>query len=156
MQQCFTIPLHDLQAYVLQEQDSLTELVDPSLGSDYPEKEALQMLNLALLCTSPSPTLRPTMSGVVSVLEGETPIQIPSVKPVLAEGERLRFKAFEKLSYDSGIHTTSTEACLHSSASACSMDIEKIDAPFSSMSIDGEFHSTVKINHKCTVDSYST
>lgn len=33
------------------------------------------MLNVALLCTNASPTLRPKMSQVVSMLEGQTDIQ---------------------------------------------------------------------------------
>uniref|UniRef100_A0A1J3I247 non-specific serine/threonine protein kinase n=1 Tax=Noccaea caerulescens TaxID=107243 RepID=A0A1J3I247_NOCCA len=62
-------------AYVLQERGSLLELVDPTLGSDYSEEEAMLMLNVALMCTNASPTLRPTMSQVVSLLEGKTAMQ---------------------------------------------------------------------------------
>ncbi|KAJ0986280.1 hypothetical protein J5N97_004636 [Dioscorea zingiberensis] len=60
-------------AYILQEQGNLLELVDQRLGPYYSEDEALQMLNLALTCTNPSPTLRPTMSTVVSILDGNNP-----------------------------------------------------------------------------------
>ncbi|XP_065850784.1 probable LRR receptor-like serine/threonine-protein kinase At1g07650 [Euphorbia lathyris] len=62
-------------AYVLQERESLLELVDPELGSAYSSEEAIVMLNVALLCTNASPTLRPTMSQVVSMLEGRTAVQ---------------------------------------------------------------------------------
>nr|AMM42935.1 LRR-RLK [Vernicia montana]AMM42945.1 LRR-RLK [Vernicia montana] len=62
-------------AYVLQERGSLLELVDPELGSAYSSEEAMLMLNVALLCTNASPTLRPTMSQVVSMLEGRTAVQ---------------------------------------------------------------------------------
>ncbi|KAI5661981.1 hypothetical protein M9H77_21304 [Catharanthus roseus] len=62
-------------AYVLQERGSLLELVDPDLGSEYPTEEATVMLNVALLCTNAAPTLRPTMSQVVSMLEGRTDVQ---------------------------------------------------------------------------------
>ncbi|XP_027333384.1 probable LRR receptor-like serine/threonine-protein kinase At1g07650 isoform X2 [Abrus precatorius] len=62
-------------AYVLQERGSLLELVDPDLGSEYSTEEAMIVLNVALLCTNASPTLRPTMSQVVSMLEGWTDIQ---------------------------------------------------------------------------------
>ncbi|KAH7512740.1 hypothetical protein FEM48_Zijuj12G0122500 [Ziziphus jujuba var. spinosa] len=87
-------------AYVLQEQGNLLELVDPSLGSNYSKKEAMTMLNLALLCTNPSPTLRPPMSSVVSMLEGDIPVQAPIIKRNSAETDA-RFKAFEMLSQDS-------------------------------------------------------
>ncbi|KAM6549845.1 hypothetical protein CsatB_021521 [Cannabis sativa] len=62
-------------AYVLQERGNLLEMVDPSLGSEFSSEEAILMLNVALLCTNASPTLRPTMSQVVSILEGRTAVQ---------------------------------------------------------------------------------
>ncbi|KHN42594.1 Putative LRR receptor-like serine/threonine-protein kinase [Glycine soja] len=87
-------------AYVLQEQGNLLELVDPNLGSKYSPEEAMRMLSLALLCTNPSPTLRPTMSSVVSMLEGKIPIQAPIIKRS-ESNQDVRFKAFELLSQDS-------------------------------------------------------
>ncbi|KAG2712587.1 hypothetical protein I3760_04G133700 [Carya illinoinensis] len=62
-------------AYVLQERGSLLELVDPALGSEYSSEQAMVMLNVALFCTNASPSLRPTMSQVVSMLEGGTTVQ---------------------------------------------------------------------------------
>ncbi|KAL5201108.1 hypothetical protein ABZP36_035462 [Zizania latifolia] len=62
-------------ACVLHERGTLLELVDPDLGSDYSAEEALLMLNVALLCTNAAPTLRPKMTKVVSLLEGQTPLQ---------------------------------------------------------------------------------
>ncbi|KAJ4755909.1 Leucine-rich repeat transmembrane protein kinase [Rhynchospora pubera] len=62
-------------ACVLQERGTLLELVDPSLGQEFSKEEALLMLNVALLCTNASPTLRPNMSQVVSLLEGHAPLQ---------------------------------------------------------------------------------
>ncbi|KAF6173371.1 hypothetical protein GIB67_027066 [Kingdonia uniflora] len=62
-------------AMVLQQNGNLMELVDPRLGSDYKKEEVLGMLNIALACTNASSTLRPTMSSVVSMLEGRTAVQ---------------------------------------------------------------------------------
>ncbi|GMI90010.1 NEMATODE-INDUCED LRR-RLK 2 [Hibiscus trionum] len=87
-------------AYVQQEQGNLLELVDPILGSKYSDEEALRMLNLALLCTNPSPTLRPSMSSVVSMMEGKIPVQAPLIKRKDADRDA-RFRAFEMLSHDS-------------------------------------------------------
>ncbi|XP_049397166.1 probable LRR receptor-like serine/threonine-protein kinase At1g53440 [Solanum stenotomum] len=87
-------------AYVLQEQGNLLELVDPHLGSNYSKKEAMQMINLSLLCTNLSPTLRPSMSSVVSMLEGKLPVQAPTIKLTTSTNE-MRFKSFEKVSHDS-------------------------------------------------------
>ena len=85
------------------------------------------MLNLALLCTSPSPTLRPTMSSVVSMLEGRTLVQVPSVKQGITEGEMLRFKAFENLLNDSATQGISMdEPSLDSSVTAQSNEEREI------------------------------
>ncbi|RDX64120.1 putative LRR receptor-like serine/threonine-protein kinase, partial [Mucuna pruriens] len=87
-------------AYVLQEQGNLLELMDTSLGSKYSHEEAMRVLSLALLCTNPSPTLRPSMSSVVSMLEGKSPIQAPVIMHN-ENSQDARFKAFELLSQDS-------------------------------------------------------
>ncbi|KAI0496977.1 hypothetical protein KFK09_023303 [Dendrobium nobile] len=62
-------------ACVLKEKGELLELVDTNLGTEYSEEEANLLLNVAILCTNASPSLRPSMSQVVSLLEGRTPIQ---------------------------------------------------------------------------------
>jgi hypothetical protein len=64
-----------LQACVLQERGSLLELVDSDLGSNYSTEEALLVLNVALLCTTATPTFRPKMSEVVSLLEAKASLQ---------------------------------------------------------------------------------
>lgn len=89
-----------MKAYVLEEQGNLLELVDPDIGSNYSSEEAMRMLNIALLCTNPSPTLRPAMSSVVSMLEGKIAVQAPIIKRT-SSGQDPRFRAFEKLSHDS-------------------------------------------------------
>ncbi|PUZ70414.1 hypothetical protein GQ55_2G227900 [Panicum hallii var. hallii] len=62
-------------ACVLQERGSLLELVDSDLGSNYSTEEALLVLNVALLCTTATPTFRPKMSEVVSLLEAKASLQ---------------------------------------------------------------------------------
>ncbi|CAA0836930.1 Probable LRR receptor-like serine/threonine-protein kinase [Striga hermonthica] len=52
------------------------------------------------LCANPSPNLRPTMSSVVSMLEGKAKVQALLVKRGPA-GKDVQFKAFEVLSQDS-------------------------------------------------------
>ncbi|XP_028755433.1 probable LRR receptor-like serine/threonine-protein kinase At1g53430 [Neltuma alba] len=79
-------------AYVLQEQGNLLELVDPCLGSSYSSQEVMRMLELALLCTNPSPTLRPSMASVVCMLEGKLPIQALRRE---SDQQVSRFKALE-------------------------------------------------------------
>ncbi|KAI3769371.1 hypothetical protein L6452_00472 [Arctium lappa] len=58
------------RAVALKNEDNLMELVDPRMGSDYDVQEMMVVIKLALLCTTISPTDRPAMSAVVSMLEG--------------------------------------------------------------------------------------
>lgn len=69
------------------------------------------MLNIALLCTNPSPTLRPPMSQVVKMLDGKLPVQPPVVKRGV-ENPDMRFKAFDMISHDSQtqVSTISTDS----------------------------------------------
>ncbi|XP_065634987.1 probable LRR receptor-like serine/threonine-protein kinase At1g07650 isoform X2 [Quercus suber] len=59
-------------AIVLQQKGNLMELVDAELDLEFNKEEVLRMIKVALLCTNPSPVLRPTMTSVVSMLEGKT------------------------------------------------------------------------------------
>ncbi|KAK4567565.1 hypothetical protein RGQ29_003365 [Quercus rubra] len=134
-------------AYVLQEQGNLLELVDPRLGSSYSSEEAMRMLSLALLCTNPSPTLRPSMSSVVSMIEGKCAIQAPIIKRSETSLDP-RFKAFEKLSHDSQTHVSST--FLHDSQTQRDMSMNGpwIDSSFSVQSkdeISGDHSSSSKL-----------
>ncbi|KAJ9690799.1 hypothetical protein PVL29_013118 [Vitis rotundifolia] len=60
------------RAFALQQKGSLMEIVDPKLGSEFNRDEAERMIKVAILCTNASPTLRPIMSAVASMLEGQT------------------------------------------------------------------------------------
>ncbi|KAG5131384.1 hypothetical protein JHK84_037781 [Glycine max] len=61
-------------AHLLKEKGNLMELVDRRLGSDFNENEVMMMIKVALLCTNTTSNLRPTMSSVLSMLEGKTMI----------------------------------------------------------------------------------
>ncbi|XP_027929650.1 probable leucine-rich repeat receptor-like serine/threonine-protein kinase At3g14840 isoform X2 [Vigna unguiculata] len=59
-------------ARVLKVEGKLIELVDERLGSNFNEEEVMVMIKVALLCTNATSNLRPTMSSVVSMLEGKS------------------------------------------------------------------------------------
>ncbi|CAN8288110.1 unnamed protein product [Cochlearia groenlandica] len=119
-------------AYVLQEQGNLLELVDLDLGTNFSKKEAKRMLNIALLCTNPSPTLRPPMSSVVSMLEGKIKVQPPLVKREAdpSGAAAMRFKAFELLSQDSESQVSTFERDRENKSSS-SMDGPWVDSSIS-------------------------
>ncbi|KAF5776881.1 putative protein kinase RLK-Pelle-PERK-2 family [Helianthus annuus] len=65
-QQCLTE-----WARPLLEDDAIDELIDPRLGNSYSEEEAYCMLQAASLCIKRDPQLRPRMSQVLRILEGD-------------------------------------------------------------------------------------
>ncbi|XP_048446929.1 probable LRR receptor-like serine/threonine-protein kinase RFK1 isoform X3 [Pyrus x bretschneideri] len=90
----------------LQQTGNLLELIDESLGSEVDQKEAEIMVKVALLCTNVSASLRPSMSEVVSMLEGQIPV--PDVIPEPSTyKEDLRFKAMRDLHRQRGDHSSS-------------------------------------------------
>lgn len=109
LQWFLTLSLLKSQACELQEQGRLLEIVDPSLGANYSKEEAQEMLNLALACTSPSPTLRPPMSAVVSMLEGRARVEVPSMELHTQQAsEEFGIETSEKLFSDSQTRSIST------------------------------------------------
>ncbi|XP_009116594.2 probable leucine-rich repeat receptor-like serine/threonine-protein kinase At3g14840 [Brassica rapa] len=62
--------------HVLREQNKLVEVVDSRLGTDYNREEAMTMINIGILCTSQVPSDRPSMSTVVSMLEGSSTVDV--------------------------------------------------------------------------------
>ncbi|KAK6917745.1 Protein kinase domain, partial [Dillenia turbinata] len=70
---------------------SITRIVDPILGTNFKEEEAERMIKVALLCTTASPSLRPSISQALSMLEGKTPIEEVISEPGIY-GDDSRFK----------------------------------------------------------------
>ncbi|XP_027064324.1 probable LRR receptor-like serine/threonine-protein kinase At1g07650 [Coffea arabica] len=124
------------EAYVLQERGSLLELVDPDLGSEYSSEEATLMLNVALLCTNASPTLRPTMSQVVSMLEGQTDFQDilsePGFSTAPSKFKNIRSHFWQNASPSQTQSISSSGP--HSYSSRSNADIEEIE-PFKELAI---------------------
>nr|GMD05322.1 probable LRR receptor-like serine/threonine-protein kinase At1g07650 [Ipomoea batatas] len=82
-------------ALVVQKKGSLLELVDSQLGSDFNKEEAIRMIKVALICTNPSPALRPTMSAVVCMLEGEADVNDLSLDATMY-GDDLHFQSLRE------------------------------------------------------------
>lgn len=62
------------QALTLQQTGDILEIIDPKLEGDFNREEAVRMIKVALLCTHSSPSLRPTMSEALQMLQGEMEI----------------------------------------------------------------------------------
>ncbi|KAJ0236958.1 Protein kinase domain-containing protein [Hirschfeldia incana] len=78
-------------AFVLQKKGAFSEILDPKLEGVFDVMEAERMIKVSLLCSNKSPTLRPTMSEVVKMLEGETEIEQIISDPGVY-GDELRFQ----------------------------------------------------------------
>ncbi|CAA2933779.1 probable LRR receptor-like serine threonine-kinase RFK1 isoform X1 [Olea europaea subsp. europaea] len=78
----------------LQESKNIDKLVDLRLGSRVNKDEVERMVKIALLCTNVTPSIRPTMSEVVQMLEGKM-----AIPDVIWEGstytDDMRFKAMK-------------------------------------------------------------
>ncbi|KAH7568689.1 hypothetical protein JRO89_XS06G0032800 [Xanthoceras sorbifolium] len=79
-------------AFHLHQNEKLMELVDQNLEFEFDKVEAERMIKVALLCANASPSLRPTTSEVVNMLEGTTPL--PDTIPEAGNySEDMKFKA---------------------------------------------------------------
>ncbi|XP_023729809.1 probable LRR receptor-like serine/threonine-protein kinase At1g56130 [Lactuca sativa] len=67
-------------AWMLYENNQTLDLIDPSLTS-FDEQEAIRMIGIALMCVQASPSLRPAMSRVISMLSGDIIISPVTTKP---------------------------------------------------------------------------
>ncbi|KAF3450424.1 hypothetical protein FNV43_RR06505 [Rhamnella rubrinervis] len=112
----------------VQQTGNLLELIDEKLGSDTDIKEAEIMVKVALLCTNASASLRPTMSEVVSMLEGR--ISVPDVVPEASSySGDLRLKSLKDLHQSrvsqswSGSQTQNS-ATLHTFCSTSTSDVD--------------------------------
>ncbi|XP_070664340.1 probable leucine-rich repeat receptor-like serine/threonine-protein kinase At3g14840 [Malus domestica] len=101
-------------ARLLKEQGNLMDLVDPRLGSDFNKEEMIVAINVALLCCNVTSTARPTMSSVVSMLEGKATVHElvsnPNAQSIEIDAMRKHFQSsFGRGTGEKQIETGSTE-----------------------------------------------
>ncbi|CAI9783779.1 unnamed protein product [Fraxinus pennsylvanica] len=83
----------------LQESKNTDELVDPRLGFRVNKEEVGRMVKIALLCTNLTPSVRPTMSEVVQMLEGQ--MVIPDVLTIGSMyTDDMRFKTMKDFNWE--------------------------------------------------------
>ncbi|KAG2320650.1 hypothetical protein Bca52824_013863 [Brassica carinata] len=108
----------------LQQTGDIMDIIDAVLGGEFDRKEAERMIKVALVCTNSSPLLRPTMSEVVQMLEGEIEITQVLSDPGLYEHNfsisKLRGVDTHGSSSTSGL-TDQTETTMKSSVSSADL-----------------------------------
>ncbi|RXH84048.1 hypothetical protein DVH24_026947 [Malus domestica] len=102
------------KARLLKDQGNLMDLVDPRLGSDFNKEEMIVAINVALLCCNVTSTARPTMSSVVSMLEGKAVVHESALNPnaesIQIDAMRKHFQSsFGRATGEKQIETGSTE-----------------------------------------------
>ncbi|XXG51547.1 hypothetical protein AAC387_Pa03g0084 [Persea americana] len=76
-------------AWKLYERSRVTDLVDPKLREDgFVERDVLQAIHVALLCTQQCPSLRPPMSEIVAILTCKGEMAVIPMKPTYLERRR--------------------------------------------------------------------
>lgn len=106
------------------------ELVDPRFESKFKKDEVVRVIEVALLCTNPSPALRPTMSTVVKMLQGKADVHELVIDPSYEDESRFKGlrKLFRQIMFDSDESETnqlgqsSIAMCGNSSSSARMMN----------------------------------
>jgi len=67
--------------WLLYEENRLLDLVDTSMLLSYSQEEVLRIIHVGLLCTQASPSQRPSMSRVVSMISGGIETHPPQSRP---------------------------------------------------------------------------
>lgn len=65
----------EMQAWEAHKANKLLQLVDPTLGMNFPDNEAIRFIKVGLLCVQQTARLRPLMSAAVKMLTNETDIE---------------------------------------------------------------------------------
>ncbi|GLJ26026.1 hypothetical protein SUGI_0499170, partial [Cryptomeria japonica] len=73
------------QIWQLYESEQILEMVDPKLKGEYPQEQMVRVIRIALLCVKESPSQRPSMTQIVSMLTSNSEITDQPTKPAFLE-----------------------------------------------------------------------
>lgn len=85
------------------------------MGSDFNKEEAVRTIKVAILCINPLAELRPTMSAVVSMLEGRTAVDEVIVNPSIGDDEPRLTALREQFNQIAQHSPTASQSLIHSS-----------------------------------------
>ena len=102
-------------------------MVDPKLRSEFNKEEAEKMIKVALLCANASPSLRPSMTAVVSMLEGQTSVhEVISDPSIYGGGSQFKYDHFQQVadqSCSTQDHVFSSDKTWNASTSTSAHDL---------------------------------
>ncbi|KAK4253502.1 hypothetical protein QN277_010166 [Acacia crassicarpa] len=103
-------------AWQLHEKNSIVELADPKLSSDFNKEEFKRIVGIALLYTQTSPLSRPAMSRVVAMLSGDMEVSIVTSRP----GYLTDWKFDDEYTFMTGLATKGSDMTLYNSSATAS------------------------------------
>ncbi|KAI3891132.1 hypothetical protein MKW98_007437 [Papaver atlanticum] len=113
-------------ALALQMKGDLISLIEDNLKTGISVKEAYMVLDLAMLCISYSPDMRPSILKVVNILEGKTTIETP----IRLKSDNLTSVYPDEMtmidSPDNYIDNTTTELVTHQGNTSTSLESEAL------------------------------
>ncbi|KAJ0451422.1 putative protein kinase RLK-Pelle-DLSV family [Helianthus annuus] len=111
------------------------ELFDKRLESAINKQEAETVVKVALLCTNGSPSMRPTMTEVVNMLDGRT--HVPKIVPERTDNsEDLRFKVMRDFRSGEGSQTVGQTQYSNTNRSDANYSLTSNDDAFEIRSVD--------------------
>ncbi|KAK4253504.1 hypothetical protein QN277_010168 [Acacia crassicarpa] len=105
-------------AWQLHEKNSIVELADPRLSSDFNQEEFKRIVGIALLCTQTSPLSRLAMSRVVAMLSGDVEVSTVTSRPGYLTDTDWKFD--DEYTFMTGLATKGSDMTLYNSSATAS------------------------------------
>lgn len=98
--------LHDfmcvnVQAWEIYRSNSFLQLVDPTVGMNYPEEEAVRFIKVGLLCVQEAARCRPEMSTALKMLMNDIDIEGVQISQPGLVADLMNIKLGQKTTYTS-------------------------------------------------------
>ncbi|EOY07815.1 LRR receptor-like serine/threonine-protein kinase isoform 1 [Theobroma cacao] len=90
-----------LEAWELYRANSILQLVDPIVGMNYPEEEAVRFIKVGLLCAQETAKLRPEMSRAVRMLTNDIDIEGVQISQPGLVSDLMNIKLGQKTTFPS-------------------------------------------------------
>ncbi|XVF76457.1 hypothetical protein PTKIN_Ptkin13bG0267800 [Pterospermum kingtungense] len=98
------------KAWEMYRTNSILQLVDPTLGMNYPEEEAVRFIKVGLLCVQEAARLRPGMSIAVKMLTKDSDIEGVQISQPGLVADLMNIKLGQKTTFPSLISSRATSS----------------------------------------------
>ncbi|KAK8553793.1 hypothetical protein V6N13_072731 [Hibiscus sabdariffa] len=109
-----------MQAWELYRAKRILQLVDPIIGMNYPEEEAVRFIKVGLLCVQEKARLRPEMSMALKMLSNDVDIELDQISQPGLVADLMNIKLGQKTTLHSLYSKASNLESTPSPLSSCS------------------------------------